>query len=132
MSRSKNTIRAPLAKVRGLGSAKEGTGHFITQRVSAIGLFILLPWLICSLILSRVQFGWEHAAVWLNAPWNAVPAALFVIAAFTHMRVGMQVVIEDYIQKSGTRLLLLVLNTFVALAGAVSALFAIFRVFSWV
>ena len=131
MSRSKNSIRAPLAKVRGLGSAKEGTGHFITQRVSAVGLFILLPWLICSLILSKVQYGWEYAAVWLNQPWNAVPAALFVIAAFTHMQAGMQVVIEDYIQKSGTRLLLLILNTFVALAGAVSALFAIFRVFSW-
>ena len=48
------------------------------------------------------------------------------------MQAGMQVVIEDYIQRSGTRLLLLILNTFVALAGAVSALFAIFRVFSWV
>lgn len=132
MSKSKNTIRAPLAKVRGLGSAREGTGHFITQRVSAVALFVLLPWLLASLILGRVQFGWEHAAVWLNAPWNAVPAALLVIAAFTHMQAGMQVIIEDYIHKTGTRILLLILNTFVALAGAVAALFAIFRVFSWV
>jgi len=132
MSKSRNTIRAPLAKVRGLGSAKEGTGHFITQRVTAVALLFLLPWLISSLILNRVQFGWEHAAVWLNAPWNAVPAALLVIAVFTHMQAGMQVVIEDYIHKSGARILLLILNTFVAVAGAVAALFAIFRVFSWV
>ncbi|MET0546671.1 MAG: succinate dehydrogenase, hydrophobic membrane anchor protein [Caulobacterales bacterium] len=132
MSRPSNSLRQPLAKARGLGSAKEGSGHFITQRVTAIALLFLLPWLIISMIKAHVQHGWEAAALWLNMPWNAVPAALFIVAAFTHMQAGMQVVIEDYIGKTWTRALLLILNTFVALAVAVIALHAILKVSSWV
>ena len=121
MSKASNSLRDPLAKARGLGSAKEGAGHFISQRVTALALFVLLPWVIISLILARVQYGWQAAALWLNMPWNAVPAALLVIAAFYHMKLGMQVVIEDYIGKTWSRALLLILNTFVALTGAVIA-----------
>ncbi len=132
MSKASNSLRDPLAKARGLGSAKEGAGHFISQRVTAVALLVLLPWVIVSLILARVQNGWETAALWLNMPWNAVPSALLVIAMFYHMKLGMQVVIEDYIGKTWSRALLLILNTFVALAGAVIALHAIFKVSSWV
>jgi succinate dehydrogenase / fumarate reductase, membrane anchor subunit len=132
MSKSSNSLRDPLAKARGLGSARQGAGHFIAQRVTAVALLVLLPWLMISLVLARVQYGWEAAALWLNMPWNAVPAALLVIAAFYHMKLGMQVVIEDYIGKTWTRAFLLILNTFVALIGAVVALHAIFKVSSWV
>ena len=103
--------KTPTAAARGLGSAKSGTGHHIKQRVSAIALLFLIPWFLYAVIAAS-RGGYDGATAWLAQPWNAILMILTLGAAFYHMRLGMQVVIEDYIQKAGMKQGLLILNTF--------------------
>jgi succinate dehydrogenase / fumarate reductase membrane anchor subunit len=124
---SKESLRTPLGKVRGLGSAKHGAGHFITQRVSAIGLLFLVPWFLISLI-GAVRGGYDGALAWVSDPINAVLTLLAVGAALYHMRLGMQVVVEDYIAKHGTKNVLLVLNTFICVVLFVAAAYAVLKI----
>jgi succinate dehydrogenase / fumarate reductase membrane anchor subunit len=113
--------------VRGHGAARSGTHHFITQRASAAALVILIPWFVISaaLFLGR---GYDSDFGWIANPLNAIGLILLVLAAFYHMRLGLQVVIEDYISKPLTKTLLLLVNTFVAYGAAVAAIFAILRI----
>ena len=105
-------FKTPTAAARGLGSAKSGTGHHIKQRVSAIALLFLVPWFLYAVIAAS-RGGFDGATVWLAQPWNAILMVLTLGAAFYHMRLGMQVIIEDYIHKAGMKQGLLILNTFV-------------------
>jgi succinate dehydrogenase / fumarate reductase membrane anchor subunit len=123
------SLRTPLGKVRGLGSAKHGAGHFIAQRVSAIALLFLVPWFLFSLI-AAVRGGYDGATDFIGNPVNAVLILLAVGAALYHMRIGMQVVVEDYIGKNSTRAVLLILNTFVAVVLFASAAFAVLKIAS--
>ncbi len=124
---SRETIRTPLGKVRGLGSARHGAGHFIAQRVSAIGLLFLVPWFLVSLT-GAVRGGYDGALVWLADPINAVLTLLAVGASLYHMRLGMQVVIEDYIARHGTKNLLLILNTFICVALFAAAAYSVLTI----
>jgi succinate dehydrogenase / fumarate reductase membrane anchor subunit len=123
----KESIRTPLGKVRGLGSAKHGAGHFIAQRVSAIGLLFLAPWFLISLI-AAVRGGYDGALNWIADPFNAVLTLLAVGAALYHMRLGMQVVIEDYIAKHGTKNVLLILNAFICVVLFVAAAYSVLKI----
>lgn len=120
----KESIRTPLGKVRGLGAAKEGAHHFIGQRVSAIALLFLVPWFLITL-LAAVRGGYEGAVEFVANPVNAVLILLTTGAALYHMRIGMQVVIEDYIAKTSTKMILLMLNTFVVVALFAAAAFSV-------
>ena len=124
MSRS---IRTPLARVRGLGSAKEGVHHYIVQRVTAIALLFLVPWFLLSL-MQAVSGGYDGAIAWLSQPLNAVLTILTIGVALHHMRLGMQVVVEDYIAKHSTKLVLLILNTFIAVSLFAAAAFSVLRI----
>lgn len=121
------SIRTPLGKVRGLGAAKEGAHHFIVQRASAIALLFLLPWFLISMLLA-VRGGYQGAVDFIANPLNAVLALMTVGATLYHMQVGMQVVIEDYIGKAGTRIFLLLLNTFFAVALFAAAAFSVLEI----
>jgi succinate dehydrogenase / fumarate reductase, membrane anchor subunit len=127
MNTSSKSLRTPLGKVRGLGSAKEGTGHFIAQRVSALALMFLLPWFMGAAALT-LKGGHEAARAFVGHPINSVLLVLFVMTAFYHMRLGMQVVIEDYIEKTVGRTLALLANSFFTILLTVVALWAILRV----
>ena len=127
MSKPQQTMRTPLGKVRGLGSAKHGAGHFITQRVSAIGLIVLVPWFLISLI-GAVRGGYDGALAWVADPINAVLALLAVGTALYHMRLGMQVVVEDYITKHSTKNVLLILNTFICVVLFAAAAYAVLKI----
>lgn len=118
--------RTPLAKVRGLGSAKEGTDHFWRQRVTGVANLLLVIWLL--VVLVQIA-GADYATVKraLAQPWNAIAIALLVISASIHMRIGMQVIIEDYVHSEGRKMLVLMLNTFFAIAVALTCLFAILK-----
>ena len=127
MSKPQQTMRTPLGKVRGLGSAKHGVGHFITQRVSAVGLIFLVPWFLISLI-GAVRGGYDGALAWVADPINAVLTLLAVGASLYHMRLGMQVVVEDYITKHSTKNLLLILNTFICVVLFAAAAYAVLKI----
>ncbi|MGB2074438.1 MAG: succinate dehydrogenase, hydrophobic membrane anchor protein [Henriciella sp.] len=113
--------------VRGLGAAGSGTQHHIRQRVSALALLILVPWFLYS-VTSAMGAGYEDALAWMGKTYNAVPLILLISAALYHMRLGMEVVIEDYIGKTGTRQALLILNAFVVLVMFVAATLAVLGV----
>ncbi len=105
----------PMARARGLGSAKSGVSSYIGQLTSAVALAFLVPWFIFSAI-SAVGAGYQGAVDWVARPWNAILLILTFGAAFYHMRIGMRVIIEDYISKSGMRTTLMILNSFTAIA----------------
>jgi succinate dehydrogenase / fumarate reductase membrane anchor subunit len=114
--------RTALGRARGLGSAKTGVGHFIGQRVSAVALLLLALWGAWSAV-TVASGGYDGAKVWLESPVNAAMLILTVVAGFYHVRMGMGVVIEDYIHKPTSKAALLILNTFVCLgAGALSSI----------
>jgi len=106
--------RTQLGRVRGLGSAKSGTGHWWAQRLTAIALIPLVIWFVVSVI---VLTGAPHAAVvaWLGNPLTATLMVLLIFATFHHAQLGLQVVIEDYVHGEGTRLALIVLVKFAAI-----------------
>ncbi|MEE2920967.1 succinate dehydrogenase, hydrophobic membrane anchor protein [Hyphomonas sp.] len=110
-----NNFVTPAKAARGLGSAKSGTETHIRQRVSAIALIFLVPWFVYS-IINAMSGDLASAQAWAAQPWNAILLILTAGAAFYHMRIGMQVVIEDYIAKTGTKSALLILNSFACIA----------------
>ena len=116
-----------LAKVRGLGSAREGGEHWIGERVSSIALLLLGVWLIASLLFLPAL---DHATVseWLRTPLGAVPMALFVITSFYHGLDGLKVVVDDYVDDEGNRFALSTALLFLAVGGAAFALFALAKV----
>jgi succinate dehydrogenase / fumarate reductase membrane anchor subunit len=114
-------MRTPLNKVRGLGSAREGTMHFWRQRLTAISNIPLVLFFV-GLVISLNGAGYAETRAVLANPFVALMLALALFSVLNHMRLGMQIVIEDYIHGEGAKLALLMLNTFFAfLVGAVAA-----------
>ncbi len=95
-------MRTSRAKVRGLGSAKSGTEHFISQRISAIGLVFLTPFFIVPFVVALGQ-PWGEVISIYKSPMNAIIAALFLLAVFHHLKLGLQTVIEDYVHSPAWR-----------------------------
>lgn len=116
-----------LGQVRGLGSAKSGTHHWLTQRVTAIANLTLMTWLVVSLVTNDLS---THDSLqrWLGSPFAAAPLALLIISVFTHLRLGLTVLIEDYLHGEATKLLALVALTFFSWGGMIFALFSILKV----
>jgi succinate dehydrogenase / fumarate reductase, membrane anchor subunit len=123
-----NSLRTPLSRARGLGSAKSGVGHFIQQRASAMFLAVLLPWFAISVILGTDG---DYASVqnWLSSPFNAAGTLLLVLTGVFHMRLGLQTVIEDYIHKPVTRTLCMLANTAIPAILAVVAALSVAKIF---
>ncbi|MEY2882697.1 MAG: hypothetical protein RL490_421 [Pseudomonadota bacterium] len=115
-----------LGRVRGLGAAKDGVHHWWLQRVTAIANSFLMLWFIFSLV--RLP-GLDYASVilWLRQPVAAVPMLLTIVSVFWHLRLGMQVLLEDYVQ-GGTRVVAMLALNFYALAGAAAAIFAVLKI----
>jgi succinate dehydrogenase / fumarate reductase membrane anchor subunit len=126
---SKSPFVTPAKTTRGLGASKTGTSHHIRQRVSALALIVLVPWFLFS-IMSAALGGYADAVAWIGSPLNATLLVLTAGAAFYHMRLGMQAVIEDYISKTGTRAALLILNTFFAAGLFVAVVMSVLRVWA--
>ncbi|MEI9851120.1 MAG: succinate dehydrogenase, hydrophobic membrane anchor protein [Sphingomonas sp.] len=115
-----------IGQVRGLGPAKEGTHHWWHQRLTAGANLILVLWLIVSIALLPA-YDSATLTAWLASPWAALPMLLLILSTFYHFRLGLQVVIEDYVH-SETRIVLIVLLNFFVVAGAVLAAFSILKV----
>jgi succinate dehydrogenase / fumarate reductase membrane anchor subunit len=120
------TMRTPLGRVRGHGSAKSGTEHFWRQRLTAVAN---IPLTIAGIIIVVSLLGRNHAAAAqiLGSPLIAITMLLFMFSITYHMRLGMQVVIEDYIHGDKLKLTLVMLNTFFTVAVGLAAAFAILK-----
>lgn len=121
------SYRTSLGRAKGLGSAKHGVGHWISERITSVALVPLSLWGVLS-VLNLSRAGYDGAVLWLHAPVNAVLAALLMLITFQHMHAGLRVVVEDYIHKPGTKATLLLLNLFVCVLFAALALFSILKV----
>jgi succinate dehydrogenase / fumarate reductase membrane anchor subunit len=120
-------METPIARVRGLGSAREGAEHWWHERTGAIAALILYVWLLVSVLrLGRLDYATVRE--WLADPWAAVPMILLVIVTFRHLRDGLQVVIDDYVHDEGNRFFALLLLNFAAAAGGALALFSVLRI----
>ena len=119
--------RTPLKDVRGLGSAKDGTHHFIVQRVTAVALIFLSAWFLY-FVVGLMSADYLSATDAVAKPWNAVLLIAFLVASFWHAQLGMQVVIEDYVHSRGLALLSQILVYFICILGALSSVFAVIRV----
>jgi succinate dehydrogenase / fumarate reductase membrane anchor subunit len=121
-----STMRTALGKVRGYGSAKSGTEHFIRQRLTAIAN---IPLTIGAVLIVISLIGHNHAAVAqiLGSTLVSIVMLLFIISTFYHMKIGMQVVIEDYVHDEGAKYALLILNTFFSIAAGFSSAYAILK-----
>jgi len=117
----------PLGKVRGLGSAREGGGHWLTERVTSIALLLLGTWLIATMLLLP-SLEPKTLVELLRSPSGAVPMALLIVVGFTHALEGMKVVVDDYVQDEGNRFAFNTILLFLAVGGAALALFALARI----
>jgi succinate dehydrogenase / fumarate reductase membrane anchor subunit len=119
-------MQTPLRKVRGLGAAREGTGHFWRVRVTSVALIVLSLYFLGFVIsLNGADYATVRAA--LGQPFAALMMGLFVLVGLSHMRLGMQDIIEDYIHAEGQKLVLLILSTFFCVAVGVASIFALFK-----
>ena len=118
-------FRTPLGKVRGLGSAKEGTEHFIKQRVSAMSNLVLVT-LFLGVVIALVGEPWLAVRAAFQNPFVALIVLAAMLSVTYHMRIGMQVIIEDYVHGMAGKALL-ILNTFFAAAVALTCAFAVLK-----
>ncbi len=125
--RLRPTLRTPIKRARGLGASGDGTHHFWVQRATALALIPLTVWFMIEIMTTLVGAERMDAAVWLKNPLTALAVCAFIVAAFTHARLGVQTIIEDYVNYEGKKIVtLLILNLAIFGFGA-AALMAIAR-----
>ena len=116
-----------IGRVRGLGSAHHGAHHWLLQRVTGVGNLVSVGFLVISLAL-RDDYSYAAVAGWIAQPIPALMPAMLVVSTFWHARLGLQVLIEDYVTDSGSRFGVTILLNLAVFAGAAFALFCIGRI----
>ena len=106
MDHSKSSLRSPLGRVRGLGSAKHGARHWWLERVVSLALVPLTLWFMIELIGHLIGASREQLQAWISNPFVALALAALTVLSFMHTRMGVQVIIEDYIHRERTKLVL--------------------------
>ncbi len=121
------SLRSPLGRVLGLGSARGGSSHWYTQRVTAVALVLLTLWLVVSLA-SLAGASYQQVTSWLRWPLNSALALLLVVVGAWHAVLGLQVVVEDYVADKGTRIVVLTAIKFGFVVAAVVGVLAVLRI----
>jgi succinate dehydrogenase / fumarate reductase membrane anchor subunit len=121
------TLRTPLARARGLGSAKEGMQHWWAQRLTAVALIPLSIWFVASLV-TLATADYAAAVQWIQSPVAAVLLVILIVATFYHAVLGMQVVFEDYIHVGWLKVASLILLKFIMIALAFAAGYAVLQI----
>ena len=119
--------RTPLARARGLGSAKDGVHHWWVQRLTAIALIPLVVWFAISLIM-MTGADYNVVRAWIGSPVVMVLLILTIVIGLHHGQLGMQVVIEDYVHNDGVKLAFIILMRFIAVVFGLAAVVAILRI----
>jgi len=122
-----SNLRTPLSQVKGHGSAKEGTGHFWVQRLTAIAMIPLVLWLTFS-IASLPGMSQLEIREWLSNPFPAVMLILVILVGLYHAKLGLQVVIEDYVGNHGIRTAAIIAVTMLCALLAVLGVFSVLRI----
>ncbi|MEE4206007.1 MAG: succinate dehydrogenase, hydrophobic membrane anchor protein [Erythrobacter sp.] len=113
-----------IGRVRGLGASHDGAHHWLLQRTTAIGNLVVMTFLLVSFLMLP-DFSYGSVSGWLAQPIAAVPMALLAVSLFWHARLGLQVVIEDYMVDAGTKFALITALNLVAIGGAAFAIFSV-------
>jgi succinate dehydrogenase / fumarate reductase, membrane anchor subunit len=113
-----------IGRVRGLGSAHHGAHHWLVQRTTAIGNLVMMSWLLVSLVLLN-DFSYAGVSGWLAQPIVAVPMILLIVSLFWHARLGLQVVIEDYVHNTGSKFALISALNLATIGGGAFAIFSV-------
>ena len=121
------SLRSPLGRVLGFGSAHDGVRHWWLQRLTSIALVPLSVWFVVSL-LALPSLGYVTLVAWMSQSWTALPLILLVLTAAWHSQLGVRVVVEDYVHGPGARTLTLVLLGFAHVLLAVAGVFAVLKV----
>jgi succinate dehydrogenase membrane anchor subunit len=121
------SLRSPLGKVIGLGTAKEGASHWWSQRVTAVALIVLTLWFVAAL-LRLPDFSHAVVTTWIGKPLNAVMLSLLVGTMAWHSQLGVQVVVEDYVTGKGLKIVTMLVLNFLHVAFAVAGVFAVLRI----
>jgi succinate dehydrogenase / fumarate reductase membrane anchor subunit len=121
------SLRSPIGRVLGLGSAKEGVSHWWTQRVTSVALVILTLWFV-SALLRLGDLGYPIVTAWMSSPFNAVLLSLLIVTAVYHSQLGVQVVVEDYVARHGTKVIVLLLLNFLHVVVGALGVFSVLRI----
>lgn len=119
-------LRTPIAQIRGLGSAREGVGHWKMQRLTAVANVILVIWFLFSAV-ALAGASYEETRAWLASPISASLMLLLIASAFYHVKLGVQVVIEDYVHHEGIKLAALLAVTLLCIALGVASAVAVLK-----
>ncbi|HKV96691.1 MAG TPA: succinate dehydrogenase, hydrophobic membrane anchor protein [Gammaproteobacteria bacterium] len=121
------SYRTPLARARGLGSAKDGTTHWVVQRITAVALVPLSLWFVVS-ILMLMHADYVAVVNWMHAPWNAILLVLLVLTMYWHAYLGLQVVVEDYVHVAWVKVSAIVLLRLLAVVLTAIGIFVVLRI----
>ncbi|MBS7791539.1 succinate dehydrogenase, hydrophobic membrane anchor protein [Roseococcus sp. SDR] len=124
---TQTSLRSPLGRVRGMGSAKTGTHHWWMQRVTSIALLPLTIWFVASMI-GLAGASYLETLLWIAQPLNAVLLLVLIGLTFHHMAAGLQVVVEDYVRDEFKRLAFILLIKAASLLMALASAFAVLRI----
>ncbi len=119
-------LRTPIAQIRGLGSARDGVGHWKMQRLTAAANVVLVIWFLISSV-SLAGADYEETRAWLASPISATLMLLLIASAFYHAKLGLQVVIEDYVHHEGIKLVALLAVTLTCIALGTACAVAILK-----
>jgi succinate dehydrogenase / fumarate reductase membrane anchor subunit len=117
----------PIGRVRGLGSAKSGAHHWWQERLTSVSTLVLFIWLLVSL-LRLPDLDHDSVTRWLASPLTAVPMLLLIVSNFWHLKLGLQVIIEDYVDEEGLKLFAITLLNFFAIGAGALAFFSVLKI----
>ncbi len=121
------SLRSPLGRVLGRGSAKEGTDHWWMQRVTSVALGVLGLWFLAAMI-ALPDFAQTTVSTWIGQPWNALMLLLLGLSLAYHSALGVQVVIEDYVHGAFLKVVSLLLSKFAHIVVAAAVSFAVLKI----
>jgi len=122
-----NSLRTPLSQVKGHGSAKEGTSHFWVQRITAIAMVPLVLWLAFS-VASLPGMNQADIRTWLSGSFTAVMMITLLLTGFYHAKLGLQMVIEDYVGSHGMRTAAVIASSLLCFFLAILGVFSVLRI----
>ena len=121
------SLRTPLGRVLGLGTAKDGTAHFMAQRVSAIALVLLGCWFMYAMFTIE-SMAYLEVMRFVAAPLNSVLLSLLCVTGAYHSYLGVQVIVEDYVHAHGLKLMSLIASRFVHIFLAIASVYAVLQI----